>query len=96
MEACRLLRVTAALVLLPMAVCADEFDDRVRKITFATPASDVVALMQRQPDAEEITTIVGVPKTRWRWSVSNGRTVIVVLIGNRVVMTKICIAVPNC
>ena len=96
MEACKLVCITTALVLLPTAVWADEFDERARKITFATPADVVIALMQRQPDAEERTTIIGIPKTRWRWSVSNGRTVIVVMVGNRVVMTKMCVAVPDC
>ena len=86
----------SALVFFGTLARADELDDRVKNIAFFTPAASVVALMGRQPDAEETTVIAGIPKNRWRWSASNGRTVVVTLIEGRVVMTKTCTAIPDC
>ena len=87
---------TAAVCAVGLAVIAasaraDELDDRVEKITFATTGAAVIALMGRVPDAQETTVFGGsVSKTRWRWSSSNGRIVVIVMVQNRVLYTKIC------
>jgi hypothetical protein len=92
----KIIGAIAGLVFSTTALHADDIDDRVRKIAFFTTADAVLALMQRQPDATESFKLATIPAERWRWSTANGRTVVVTMVEDHVVMTKVCTAVASC
>lgn len=95
MKSHAIMTAATALTLLTGGAQAQVTDVQFAKIGVGTTADAVVALMQRPPDTEEV-TYFGLPKTRWRWSAAGGRSFVVIMIGNRVVITKTCAAMPDC
>lgn len=84
----------AVLGMLATVAQAEEFQDRVAKLTFGLSADAVLALMERAPDSTQTTTVLGIPKMKWRWSTSNGRSVAVVMIEGRLISTSVCAGIP--
>jgi hypothetical protein len=77
-------------------VAADPFETQFEKITVGLTGEAVIGLIGRQPDSEKKTVFLTVPETRWRWDAAGGHSYIVLLVKNRVVMTRSCFAVANC
>lgn len=96
MKMSKFIGALAALTVSATTLFADDLDDRVKKITFFTTADAVAALMQRQPDATESFKFATIPAERWRWNAPNGRTVVVTMVEDHVVMTKVCTAMSSC
>jgi hypothetical protein len=90
------LGVAGAVFAVPLNAAADPFEAQFQKVTVGLTGDAVIGLLGRQPDAEEDTVFHTLPETRWRWNGPAGHTYVVLMIKDRVVMRKSCIAVWNC
>ena len=84
-----------ALSVLATSVQADEFDERVSKLTLGLSAEAVLAVLAREPDSSRNTTFLAIPTAEWRWSASNGRSVAVTMVHSRVITVSQCAGVPT-
>lgn len=91
----KLVGIVASLSILSTAVYADEFDERVSRLTFGLSAEAVLAVMAREPDSSRNTTFLAIPTAEWRWSASSGRSVAVTMVHSRVITVSQCAGVPT-
>jgi len=75
---------------------AESFEAQFHKITVGLTGDAVIGLVGRQPDSEVTTVILTFPEVVWRWSEPAGHSYMVVLIKDRVVITRSCFAASNC
>jgi hypothetical protein len=74
---------------------AADLNEKFKQISFGITREAVIALMGA-PDAEINTNTLGVPHAKLRWNGPQGRSYVVNLIADRVVVTKMCDAVADC
>jgi hypothetical protein len=79
------------------AGAAELLDIKFREVKTGTTGDEVISLLGRRPDTDQTMEIVSIPFSTWRWrSTSSGRSFVIFLISNRVVMTQSCSSGANC
>jgi hypothetical protein len=98
----RLTTVMTAVGFATAAVCirqglaAEPFEAQFQKVAVGLTGEAVIGLVGRPPDSEETTVILTIPETVWRWNGPAGHSYMVLLIKDRVLVTKSCVAVSIC
>ena len=78
-----------------VTLMAADLNEKFKQISFGITREAVIALMGA-PDAEINSNTLGVPHAKLRWNGPQGRSYVVNLLADRVVVTKTCDAVADC
>jgi hypothetical protein len=77
------------------SLLAADLNEKFKQISLGITREAVIALMGA-PDAEINANTLGLPHAKLRWNGPQGRSYVVSLIGDRVIITKTCDAVADC
>ena len=76
-------------------ILAADLNEKFKQISLGMTREAVIALMGA-PDAEVNANTLGIPHAKLRWNGPQGRSYVVNLVGDLVIITKTCDAIADC